>query len=62
MATKEAIETALRQFEESLLNNQVDLTLGEYIKLLQLAHEIEDDEPKEITVQWIETPSGSSVE
>ena len=29
-------------------------TLGDYIRLVQLQKELEDEEPRDITVQWVE--------
>jgi hypothetical protein len=36
--------------------------LGDYLKLVQMLRELEEDEPKEIRVTWTEPPPGSSSE
>ena len=55
MATKEAIQSALEEFEKKLSEKQVSISMAEYMKLLQLSQELTEDEPKEITVQWVES-------
>ncbi|HXP87503.1 MAG TPA: hypothetical protein VN841_22415 [Bryobacteraceae bacterium] len=36
--------------------------LGDYLKLVQMLKELEENEPKEIRVTWTEPPPGSSSE
>jgi len=49
--------------EKKLSGKEVKATLGDYIKLIQLQKELDDEEqPKEIKVTWVEaeeTKSGS---
>jgi hypothetical protein len=54
--TRSAIQKALDAFEAHLREEGTKLSMAEYIKLLQLSQELADDEPKEITVRWVETP------
>jgi hypothetical protein len=59
MATRDAIQTALDEFEQKMTNKQVSISMAEYLKLLQLSQELADDEPKEIKVEWIEPPASA---
>ena len=44
----------IKKFEESLENDGVKPTVGEYIRLKQLRKELDVEEPKEIKVTWVE--------
>jgi len=48
----DAVDKAITAFEESLEEKPV--TLGEYLRLVQLQKEIDGDEPKDIEVTWKE--------
>ena len=54
----ELLTTVISQFEAKGLKP----TMAEYLKLLQLEKEFEEDEPKEITVTWVEPEETSPVE
>jgi hypothetical protein len=41
--------------EEKLGADPGKATLVDYIRLVQLQKELEDEEPRDITVQWVET-------
>jgi hypothetical protein len=58
MRISELLTAAMASFEEKEFNP----SLAEYLKLLQLEREFEDDEPKEITVTWVEPEERSSAE
>jgi hypothetical protein len=53
MADRQKLRGALDRFEDGLGDR--DLNVAEYLKLSELLDELEEDEPKEITVQWIES-------
>jgi hypothetical protein len=59
MASKEAIEAALKEFEDKLTKKEVTISTAEYMKLLQLSQELAEDEPKEIKVEWVEAPKST---
>jgi hypothetical protein len=59
MATRDAIEAALREFEEKLSKKEVSISTAEYMKLLQLSQELAEEEPKEIKVEWVEPPAST---
>jgi hypothetical protein len=40
--------------ERKIGKGDVKATLGDYIRLVQLQKELEEDEPKEIEVRWID--------
>jgi len=40
--------------EKKLAGKDVKATLGDYIKLMQLQTELEEEEPKDITVTWVD--------
>ena len=48
------VKKILKKVEEKLKSDEVRATLGDYIKLVQLEKELEDEEPREIKVTWIE--------
>jgi hypothetical protein len=49
----ELLTAAMMSFETGA-QREFKPSLAEYLKLLQMEREFEDDEPKEITVTWIE--------
>jgi hypothetical protein len=43
---------------EAKLGGEVSkVTLGDYIRLMQLQKELEEDEPREIKVTWVDSES-----
>lgn len=52
--TTEVVGELLKKVEQTLKEGDVKATLAEYIRLVQLQKELEEDEPKEITVTWVE--------
>jgi hypothetical protein len=45
----------LKKLEQKLGDDELRATLGDYIRLVQLRKELEeDDEPREIKVTWVE--------
>ncbi len=54
---KQAIKNALSTFEAKLMQEDAgDITLAEYVKLLQISQELAENTPKEVTVSWVEGP------
>ncbi|HSP68869.1 MAG TPA: hypothetical protein VLN48_14175 [Bryobacteraceae bacterium] len=43
--------------EKKLGGEDVKATLADYIRLVQLQQELEEEEPKDITVTWVEPGS-----
>lgn len=43
-----------KRVENRLTKEDVKATLGDYIRLVQLEKELDEDEPREIKVTWIE--------
>jgi hypothetical protein len=58
----ELLTAAMMNFEAGANQKEFRPSLAEYLKLLQLEREFEDDEPKEITVTWIEPKEALLVE
>lgn len=52
-----AVEKLLKNVEKKLGGEDVKATLGDYIRLLQLQQELEEEEPKDIKVTWVEPKS-----
>ena len=48
------VNKMLQSFEEKLKKDELKGTLGDFIRLLQLEKELEDEQPKEIEVRWVE--------
>ncbi|SRR5579883_1263148 len=54
---KQAIKNALSTFEAKLMSEETcDITLAEYVKLLQISQELAESTPKEVTVSWVDGP------
>jgi hypothetical protein len=50
----QAVKYMLTKIEEKMSGNQMKATLGDYIRLVQLHKELDDESPKEIKVTWVE--------
>jgi len=50
----EVVRQMLKQVEEKLSKEDAKATLADYIRLVQLKKELEDEEPREIRVTWVE--------
>ena len=48
------VKKLLKNVEKKLGGEDVKATLGDYIKLMQLQKDMDEDEPKEIRVTWVE--------
>jgi hypothetical protein len=57
----ELLSAAMMSFEAGAHQKEFKPSLAEYLKLLQMEREFEEDEPKEITVTWIEPEETSYV-
>jgi hypothetical protein len=55
----EVVRKLLAKVESKLGGQDVKVTLADYIRLVQLRKELEEDEPKEIRVTWVEPPESS---
>lgn len=58
----EVVQKILKRMEEKLSQDDMKATLGDYIRLVQLEKELEQDEPREIKVTWIEPAKTESEE
>jgi hypothetical protein len=52
------VRRLLRKVEQRLSEGDVKASLGDYIRLVQLQKELDEDTPKEIKVTWVE-PKGT---
>jgi hypothetical protein len=50
----EIVEQILERVEQRLGDGDVKATVGDYIRLVQLQKELEEEEPGEITVRWVD--------
>jgi hypothetical protein len=50
----EIVDDLIQKVENKLSVEDVKASLGDYIRLVQLQKELEDEEPREITVTWVE--------
>ena len=64
MRQTDVVNKLLEKMEQKLTgeNSEMKVTLADYIRLIQLKKEIEDEEPKEIRVTWVDRESESSSE
>ncbi len=58
----EVVEQMLQRVEQKLGTGDVKATLADYIRLVQLQKELEDEEPGEITVTWVDPDKTESDE
>ncbi len=55
------VSSLLKKLEQKLSDDELRATLGDYIRLVQLRKELEDDdEPREIKVTWVEPETTGS--
>ncbi|MEO8049685.1 MAG: hypothetical protein ABI833_04650 [Acidobacteriota bacterium] len=50
----QAVKKMLSNIEKQMTGNQMKATLADYIRLVQLHKELDDESPKEIKVTWVE--------
>jgi hypothetical protein len=50
----EVVEQIIEKVEQRLGEGDVKATVGDYIRLVQLQKELEEEEPGEITVTWVD--------
>lgn len=50
----EVVGELIEKVEQKLGEGEVKATLGDYIRLVQLRKELEEEEPKEIEVRWVD--------
>ena len=48
------LKKLLKSVEKKLSGVEMKATLGDYIKLVQLQKEMDDEQPREIRVTWVE--------
>ena len=56
----QVVEKLMLKVEEKLGRGDVKATLGDYIRLVQLEKELEEEEPKKIEVRWVEPEESKS--
>jgi hypothetical protein len=57
----QVVKKMLAQIETKMGKNQMKATMGDYIRLVQLHKELDEESPKEIKVTWVE-PAGNETE
>lgn len=59
----QAVKSMLTKIETKMKGDKMKATLGDYIRLVQLHKELDDESPKEIRVTWVEpAETGSAKE
>jgi hypothetical protein len=48
------VEELIEKVEQKIGEGDVKATLGDYIRLVQLQRELEEEEPREIAVTWVD--------
>jgi len=56
------VEQVILSLEKRLKNEELKATVGDFIRLMQLEKELEEEAPKEIRVRWIEPEEASESE
>ena len=57
-----AVKSMLTKIETKMQGDKMKATLGDYIRLVQLHKELDDESPKEIRVTWVEPAERSAKE
>ena len=47
------VRKAIGLFEDKIKKEEMKVTAGEYIRLLELLKELDEEEPKEIRIRWV---------
>ena len=50
----DVVNRMIKGFEEKVKGGKVNLTVGDFIRLLQLRKDLHEEDPKEIRVTWVE--------
>lgn len=50
----ELVEQVIENIEKKLKSDQLKPSVGDFIRLLQLEKELEEERPREIKVSWVE--------
>jgi hypothetical protein len=56
------VDQAIHGIEKRLANKKQPPTIGDYLKVMQLQKEIQDETPKEIKVTWVEPETAPTPE
>ncbi|MFB3777245.1 MAG: hypothetical protein ACE141_06515 [Bryobacteraceae bacterium] len=48
------LDKVIKDFESKLEKGEVKLTVGDFVRLVQLRKDLHEEEPKEIRVTWVE--------
>jgi hypothetical protein len=48
------VEELIERAERNLAKDDVKATVADYIRLVQLQKELEEDEPRDIEVRWVD--------
>jgi hypothetical protein len=54
------VDRMIKDFEKSLKKGEIKLTVGDFVRLVQLRQGLHEEEPKEIRVTWVEPPEKES--
>lgn len=54
VSNKRLVRRVIKKFSDKVKTEDVKPTVGDFIRLIQLDQEMEDEQPREITVSWIE--------
>ncbi len=55
----ELVDEVIRKIEEKIEGGDVKATVGDLIRLLQMEEELEQEQPKEIKVTWVDPAEAS---
>lgn len=56
----EAVRALIAIVEKKIKDGEMKPTLGDYIKLVQMQKDIEEEQPRDIQVTWVDPKEGSS--
>jgi hypothetical protein len=58
-ALADRIQSLLERFEYQTNDSNFKISVGDYIRLIQLKNELEDNQPQDIEVRWVDNLSGT---
>jgi len=56
------IEEIMEKAAEHLTNDEYSVSVAEYLRLMQMKREIEEEQPEEVRVTWVEQEEESAIE
>ena len=60
LSDADVVDRMIKDFEEKIKGGKVNLTVGDFIRLVQLRKDFHAEAPKEVRVTWVNPPERES--